>query len=338
MTVKQFFKSTAFKCIVTLLCVLLVSGIFLTVMNGLLEVTPEEKRDRAISKIYGTTVSVEEVATTGFNDDSATIDEAYKVEDGNYLIKSTGLGAYSGGSVTCWVVVKVSNNTVTGIGKVVIDSNTKQTLMSQFTDGVLNQFSAKYNPDQPFESSIITGATATLTKNAICNSVNAAASFVQSQFGPVWVSPYADFALTKYINIKKNMTGHEVKDGGVVVYHVVTNGYGDAGSFKIDIEVTDGLISKYEITQGGSTEGYDAFIPASIKNGELFIGKGLDYFTTLYGEDMNYKAIASAEGNTIVTGATTESIASNSSYLCMYAGAFATANYNRVLQLGQGGN
>ena len=81
MSAKQFFKSTAFKCIVTLLCVLLISGIFLTIMNALLEVTPEEKRDRAISKIYGTTVSVEDVAINGYKDDSATIDEAYKVTD-----------------------------------------------------------------------------------------------------------------------------------------------------------------------------------------------------------------------------------------------------------------
>ena len=52
MTVKQFFKSTTFKCIITLLCILLISGIFLTVMNGLLEVAEGEKLQRAIGKIY----------------------------------------------------------------------------------------------------------------------------------------------------------------------------------------------------------------------------------------------------------------------------------------------
>ena len=68
MTAKQFFKSNVFKCLITLLCVLLVSGIFLTIMDGLLEVTPEEKRNRAISKIYGMQVDVEELTTANYND------------------------------------------------------------------------------------------------------------------------------------------------------------------------------------------------------------------------------------------------------------------------------
>ncbi|MCX4287376.1 MAG: hypothetical protein OSJ68_08870, partial [Clostridia bacterium] len=62
MTVKQFFKSTAFKCIITLLCVLLVSGIFLTVMNGLLEVTEQERFERALAKIYGGNVKTTEIS------------------------------------------------------------------------------------------------------------------------------------------------------------------------------------------------------------------------------------------------------------------------------------
>ena len=59
MTVKEFFKSTAFKCIVTLTCILLVCGIFLTVSYGFLEVTAEDRLQRAINKIYGEEVKVE---------------------------------------------------------------------------------------------------------------------------------------------------------------------------------------------------------------------------------------------------------------------------------------
>ena len=73
MTAKQFFKSTTFKCLITLLCVLLVSGIFLTVMNSLLKVTDEERFARAINKIYGKSVTTEKVAVAQYNSD-ATID------------------------------------------------------------------------------------------------------------------------------------------------------------------------------------------------------------------------------------------------------------------------
>lgn len=332
MTAKQFFKSNVFKCLITLLCVLLVSGIFLTIMDGLLEVTPEEKRNRAISKIYDMQVDVEELTTANYND-SAEIQEAYKViTDGNYLIKSKGLGAYKGGSVTCWVVVKIDKdkNAVSGIGKVVIDSNENQTLMSQFTNSVLDQFSQKYNPDEVFTNQVITGATAVLTENAICNSVNAAVDYVKAQLGDVWVNPYEDFEFTKYVNVNKR-TSHEVKADGSVEYHIVTKGYGEASSFKIDITVKDGIITYYKITDNGSTEHYDEHMPPMILNGELFIGKGLDYFTGIYGAEMPYKAISAYDDNNVTTGATTDSIASNSSYLCMYAGAFATANWQKCI-------
>lgn len=334
MTAKQFFKSNVFKCLVTLLCVLLISGIFLTVMDGLLEVTDEEKRNRAISKIYGTSVEVEELTAANYND-GAEIQEAYKVTtDGNYLIKSKGLGAYKGGSVTCWVVVTIDKeaNAVNGIGKVVIDSNENQTLMSQFTGSVLDQFSQKYNPDEVFTNEVITGATAVLTKNAICNSVNAAVDYVKAQLGDVWVNPYEEFEFTQHINVQKR-TSHEVKPDGSVEYHIVTKGYGEAGSFKIDITVKDGLITSFTIPQGGngSTEHYEDNMPPCILSGELFIGKGIEYFTGLYGAEMSYKAISSYDDSNVTTGATDDSIASNSSYLCMCAGAFATANYQKCI-------
>ena len=130
MTTKQFFKSTTFKCLITLLCVLLVSGIFLTVMNSLLKVTDEERFARALNKIYGKSVTTEQVAVAQYNSD-ATIDDAYKVlDDGNYLVKATGKGGFDNGTVTCWVVVVVEKGKITGIDKVVIDSNKSQSYIS----------------------------------------------------------------------------------------------------------------------------------------------------------------------------------------------------------------
>ncbi|MDE5667509.1 MAG: hypothetical protein K2I29_04650, partial [Clostridia bacterium] len=127
MTVKGFFKSNVFKCLVTLLCVLLVSGIFLTVMNGLLAVSDQERLDRAINKIYGKSVSYTELAVADYNS-NATIEAAYKIkDDGNYLVKSTGKDGFDNGTITCWVVVEISGTSISGVGKVVIDSNKGQT-------------------------------------------------------------------------------------------------------------------------------------------------------------------------------------------------------------------
>jgi len=331
MKAKQFFKSNVFKCLITLLCVLLVCGAFLTIMNGLLEVTSEERLNRVISKIYGTNVEVDKLETKDYNE-NAEIKEAYKVKsDGNYLIKATGKGGYQGGTVTCWTVVLVENNAVKGVDKVVIDGNEKQTLMSQFTNSVLNQFSQKYDPDNPYSSSVITGASAILTKNAICNSVNAAIDYVKAQFGEVWVNPYEDFDFVKYIDEKQ--TKYEVKADKSVEYKIVTKGYGEASAFNISIIVKDGKITAYEITNNGSTGGYEEFMPPKVLDGTMFIGKDSAYFTALYGAEMDYKPVESYDNNNVTTGATNEGIASNSTYLCMYAGAFATANYQRCLDI-----
>ena len=185
MTVKQFFKSTTFKCIITLLCVLLVSGIFLTVMNSLLKVTDQEKFDRAIQKIYGKSVKTEAVQVENYND-NATIEEAYLVkDDGNYLIKVTGKGGYDNGTVTCWVVVEIKNGSVSGIGKVVIDSNVGQSYIDRVGSKALDQFSEFYEDGIIYTPNLITGATVTGTKNAICNAVNAALDFANAKCGNV---------------------------------------------------------------------------------------------------------------------------------------------------------
>lgn len=186
---KSFFKSTTFKCIIALLCVLLVSGIFLTIMNSLLAVTPEEKFNRAINKIYGKAVKTETISDIkSFNETSpnGSIEEAYKVkEDGNFLIKSTGYGGYDNGTVTCWVVVVVNGGAVKGIDKVIIDSNKAQSYIDRVGDKALSQFSELYEDGIVYTPSLITGATVTGTKNAICNAVNTALEFANVKCGNI---------------------------------------------------------------------------------------------------------------------------------------------------------
>ena len=53
----NFFKSTAFKCVTVLVCLMVVLGGALALLNSLWSVSPEERTARAIKKIYGTEVS-----------------------------------------------------------------------------------------------------------------------------------------------------------------------------------------------------------------------------------------------------------------------------------------
>lgn len=322
MTAKQFFKSNVFKCLVTLLCVLLVSGVFLTIMNSLLAVTDQERFDRAINKIYGKSVKTEAVAVENYND-NATIDEAYKVkDDGNYLIKATGKGGFDNGTVTCWIVVNVSGGAVKGIDKVVIDSNKGQSYIGYINDKFLSGFSEYkgeyFNPNEGF---IKTGATRSAT--AICNAVNAAIDFVNAKFGNVAVDIYADFELKEYIETKQS--NHEIVDGNVV-YHIKTKGHTMPAAFTIDVTVNaQGVITAYSVAANGSTsQGYIDKMHAGILDGTLFVGKDFAGIQAVLNEGITYPG--DNKGTEISTGAT------QSNYLCVCAAAFATKNYDKCLE------
>lgn len=195
MTVKQFFKSTAFKCIVALLSILLVCGIFLTVMYGFLEVSAEERFARAIKKIYGQDVTTEEidigVCTSKF--EYSTVIEAYKVtEDGNYLLKMEGKEGFAG-TVTCWVVVEMNEDgkTIDGIMKIVIDNAPSESYISKIKQSNLDALAAKAEYGKELEGGFIHGSSTThgddyvktgasCSMRAISNAVNGAMEFVDT--------------------------------------------------------------------------------------------------------------------------------------------------------------
>lgn len=321
MTVKEFFKGKAFKCIIALLCVLLISGIFLTIMNSLLAVTDQERFDRAIKKIYGKAVTTEAVEVADYNS-NATIEEAYKIkDDGNYLVKATGKGGFDNGTVTCWIVVKVNKGAVGGIEKVVIDSNSGQSYISYINDKFMAGFYGDYTAEQyfnPNEGFIKTGATRSAT--AICNAVNAALDYVNALFGNVTVDIYEDCSYIE--NIDTRNTSHEATEEQVT-FHIKTKGYGNAAEFSIDVTVDkNGVITAYAITTDGSTAGYGKNIHPAIKDGTMFVGKNLEGVLAILGGgvDLDYPS-----GSDINTGAT------QSNYLCINAAAFAAANYEQFL-------
>lgn len=193
MTVKEFFKSNAFKCIAVLFSILLVCGVILTIAYGFMEVTAEEKLSRAITKIYGQEVITSEVDLSSYetSQTSYTVNNMYYIEDDeNYLLNVKGKNGYGGGYVVCWVVVETSEGAVSGIGAVTIDSNSGQSFIGKITDADLARFSEEYKDGivyqygyddaggKAHEEYIATGASASY--RAICNAVNGAVTFTNT--------------------------------------------------------------------------------------------------------------------------------------------------------------
>lgn len=194
MTVKQFFKSNAFKSLTVLIAIVLVAGVLLAICNDIFFVSDEERFARSIAKIYGAEVETQEVALTdeqkSYN--NGRVEEAYLVlDDGNYLLHTTGYGGYSGGSgtVTLWVVIGCENSadgalTLTGIEKVVYDTNDGQTLISNFTNSYYDYFTSQNEAiaaggyftaikgSSDALNNIVAGASQ--TSNAMVNAVNTA--------------------------------------------------------------------------------------------------------------------------------------------------------------------
>ncbi len=339
-SVKEFFKSTSFKCIAVLLVIVLVCGILLTICNSLFAISPEEELNRVLGKIYPDG-KVEEII---YNEDHATdktttfdngeIEAAYKMDDGNYLISSAGNGGY-GGAVTCWVVIEMADNKIDGIGTVAISKAPGETFLSRITADDLKYFSENYTDGEEFvatdysDNTAGTGATAPYTRNGITNSVNTALEFVRSQIlGEVTEpDPFEAFSNTKYIDTK-NTTVALAEDGTSVIFHITTTSFSPAKAFAIDVTVgADGKISAYKIvTNGSSPASYADKMLASIKDGTLFIGKGADELLALLGgADSDFTSASVDES--ITTGAT------RSNTLCVYAALFASSNYTNGLTM-----
>jgi copper chaperone CopZ len=337
MTVKQFFKSTAFKCLAVLMVIMLVCGVFLTLCDSIFSVSDQEKLDRAISKIYGASVTKEEIEITEANStyDDATINSAYLItDDGNYLVNCTGKEGYEHGTVTCWVVVKMNAGAIAGVNKVMVDSSTAQTLMSYITTSYLNTFADKYTDGIKYsidDGFAVTGASK--SSNAICNSVNGALSFVKALTGAVEetpVNPFEGFDYVKKINTDKSSYTVE---GDSVVYTLRTRAPLNPGAFEITVKVAKNAegkaaITSFEITKnGGTTDDYKNNIH---EFANYMVGKTADELLALIGTADGEFDNDAMDGE-LVTGAT------ESNYMCTVTGLFATANYDKAIA-NDGGN
>lgn len=185
MTVKQFFSSQAFKCIIVLLIIALIAGGLLAILNDVLYVTEEERTMRAIEKVYGQEMQYEELTfeAAQLTNDYGTLSKVYRLENGNYMVQATGGNGYKGGTITVWVVLTVKDGAFTGIEKVVLESYEKQTLMSKLTYDVYSAHNDEITGDVYFTTSgdgikvLISGAT--YSTNALNNAVDCALQFAR---------------------------------------------------------------------------------------------------------------------------------------------------------------
>ncbi|MGN0817716.1 MAG: hypothetical protein ACI4L9_01990, partial [Candidatus Coproplasma sp.] len=344
MSAKQFFKSTAFKCIAVLLSIVLVCGVLLTICNSLFYVTEQEKFDRAISKIYGKSVDTTPVTVSDYKTEYTygTINSAYKVEDGNYMVNVSGKGGH-GGDIICWVVVDMSSDAkaIDGIYKVVLDKVPSGEFTTKLSSADLNRFSTDYKDGIVYEYGYANGGTskgsmyvstgASESYRAISNAVNCALDFVKEcALGQSNLSFYEalEFKYLSLIDQNVENTYYTVENGDVN-YTITTLGNSPAGAFKLNISVdADKKISAYEMVVNGCVDsmGYDlTYDQYTERLFTEFVGKDISFFTGVIGEDGNTGTNANFASNGIQTGAT------KSNYQILYAAVFALGRYDNFI-------
>lgn len=323
MTVKQFFKSTAFKCIAVLMSVLLVSGVLLAIAYGFLEVTDEERFNRKIGDLYGgeTVTSVEQdISEKNLSVSGAKIQKLWYIEEKeDYLVQAASRGY--GGDITCWITVKTSGTSVTGVGKVILYSVADAAeLVGNIGNEVYDNFSEDYYDgkifsygDKTSSEYIGTGASSSLT--AICNCVNGAVEFVKAYASGSETVSYEYSDLIDLTRTKWTVNGEEI------AYTIVTNASTDPDRFTFTIKV-DGskTVTEYSIDVNGSTGSYGNSMAAAAKD---LTGKTLE-------EIKGY--LNNSPAGSLNTGAT------KSNERCYNAAAFALANYEAILNAEKEGN
>lgn len=331
MTVKQFFKGKAFKSIVVLLCVLLVSGVLLSIAWGFLEVTDEERFARKIGAVYGgeTVTSVEQDLTgknTSVSD--ANVEKMWLIKEKNdYLVQVSARG--NNGDITCWVAVNMSEDlkSVKGIGKVLVYSvdDAAEYIMNIGAD-VYKKFETDYVDGKTFnyadksdDEFISTGATFSL--GAVCNNVNGAIEFAKSfNSGGATADPFEGLTVPSTVSKNTKRTYWSVENG-VITYRVRVNKGSEydgpsSSDFDITVAKVDGVVKITACTtnvEEMTSEGWRDKISAAAKN---LTGATL-------AEIESY--LADTTGEYLQTGAT------GTNDVCYKAALFALKNYDAII-------
>lgn len=333
MTVKSFFKGKAFKCIAVLLCVLLASGILLSVAYvGGLKVTDEERFARKINALYGgetVTATQENISDKTTSVNNATIQNVwYITEKKDYLVQAASRGY--GGDITCWVAISLNDDlqSVKGVRKVIKYAVADAAeLIGNIGDEIYEKFVTDYEDGKVFsygdntsDEYISTGASYSM--GAICNCVNGSIQFIKAYVSGVEINdPLEGLQYTDVIDGTKTTWAAE---DGVITYNIYTLATGAPNSFnftiKVEKEGDTAKITQYTIVTNGSTHGFDASMAEQAKD---LNGKTLAQVVALLNGEVD---------DSLTTGAT------YSNQHCYKAAAFALANYDTCLTAPEGGN
>ncbi len=334
-SVKEFFKSTAFKCIYVLLAIVLVCGVLLAFCNDLFEVTAEEKLNRVLGNIYPDG-NVEEIIFDADHEtdletefEKGAVDQVYLMDDGNYLIHAYGTGGF-GGNVYMWVVVEMSDGAISGIGKTQIDTNdtTGETYLNKIPGAAFDFYSENYADGENFDvqdikSEGLTGG-ATMSMTGATNAVNTALEFVRTQLlGEVIVpdepSPFEKFSYYSETYISDDTTVELAEDGTSVIFHITTGMIYSAAS-KVDITVnSEGVITDYTIVYEGTTTGMG--LEEGINDVTAYENKTAADLLPLLGTAGEDGFTWQGSDNTLHTGTTI------TNFYYVYAAVFAASNY-----------
>lgn len=199
----KFFKSTWFRCISTLLVIILFSGSSISILSDVLYVSPEERTMRGIIKVYGTAIdydtvydvdnadySLEDLPTKQqalIKQDQGEITKIYKVGNDELLFQSIGFGGFKNGTVTLWVRVKIQNDKYS-IEQVVLETNKSQSLINNLKGSYYANFELTDVTDAWKKGELFTTekgqvnsnpvAGATYSANAGNNAVNCVIKYV----------------------------------------------------------------------------------------------------------------------------------------------------------------
>ena len=193
---KNFFSSIWFRCISTLLIIIAISGGLLSVLSDVLYVSPEQRTERAIKKIYGEIEDFNQIPITDFDYDKGQINTIYEVmvnENETYLLfKATGYEGYKGGTISLWVSVKENEGGTLSLNKVLLDSFDKQTLMGKLTSSFYGNFALEDITDTYEKGEFFTTDTdkensnpisgATMSANAAVNAVNCVINYLGENY------------------------------------------------------------------------------------------------------------------------------------------------------------
>lgn len=173
-------KSTAAesaKTVAILVAICLFCCVLLAVCNDVFYVSEEDQLQRAIAKVYPGTFSspVAQTLDSAAAENSAygKVTAVYKSAEGDYIIRSQGIGGY-GGTVTLYVAVRSSDATIVGWSIVESDG---ETLLGNITSSIQKTWyvGSRVDADLLLADNKVSGTT--LSSRAINNAVNMAAYY-----------------------------------------------------------------------------------------------------------------------------------------------------------------